>query len=87
MTKKEEKKVRLAAKALLKRLTEELPKVLVQDWYKDSQTRLAVRDEMGAVLDRFLPLKSYAKELFIEKRDKVFELALDLAINHLKWAA
>ena len=22
-----------------------------------------------------------------EKRDKVFELTLDLAINHLKWAA
>ena len=87
MTRSEEKKVRLAAKALLKRLTEEQPKVLVQDWYKDSQTRLAVRDEVGAVLDKYLPEESYGKELFIEKRDKVFELTLDLAINHQRWAA
>ncbi len=87
MTKAEEKAVRLAAKALLKRLTEESPKVLVQDWFKDSQTRLAVRDEVGAVLDQYLPEKSYGKVLFMQKRDKVFELTLDLAINQMKWAA
>lgn len=87
MTKEEDKKVRLAAKALLKRLTEESPKVLVQDWFKDSQTRLKVRDEVGAVLDRHLPEEGYEKALFAEKRDRVFELTLDLAINHLKWAA
>ena len=87
MTKEEEKKVRLASKALLKRLTEESPKVLVQDWYKDSQTRLSVRDELTTVLDEHLPEESYDKKLFEEKRDKVFELTLDLAINHRKWAA
>lgn len=87
MTKAEEKKVRLAAKALLKRLTEQQPKVLVQDWFKDSQTRLAVRDEVGSVLDEYLPDESYDRDLFAEKRDKVFELTLDLAINHRKWAA
>lgn len=87
MTKKDEKKVRLAAKALLKRLTEEKPKVLVQGWFKNSQTRLAVRDAVGEVLDNFLPENSYDKDLFIEKRDKVFELTLDLAINHQRWAA
>lgn len=87
MSQTEEKKVRLAAKALLKRLTEEKPKVLVQDWYKDSQTRLAVRDEVGAVLDTHLPEDSYDKDLFLQKRDRVFELTLDLAINHQRWAA
>ena len=87
MTKAEEQKVRLAAKALLKRLTEEAPRVLVQDWFKDMQTRLAVRDEVGKVLDMHLPEKSYNKDLFVEKRDQVFELTLDLAINHRKWAA
>jgi type I restriction enzyme R subunit len=87
MSKADEKKVRRAAKALLQRLTESKPKVLVQDWYKDSQTRLAVRDEVGAVLDKYLPEGSYDKALFIEKRDKVFELTLDLAINHQRWAA
>ncbi|MBD1399871.1 type I restriction endonuclease subunit R [Pelovirga terrestris] len=87
MTKTDEKKVRLAAKALLKRLIEEKPKVLVQDWYKDSQTRLSVRDEVGAVLDRYLPEDTYDKDLFTQKRDKVFELTLDLAINQQRWAA
>jgi type I restriction enzyme R subunit len=87
LSKADEKKVRLAAKALLKRLTEESPKVLVQDWYKDSQTRMAVRDQVGAVLDEHLPEESYDKALFIEKRDRVFELTLDLAINHQRWAA
>ena len=60
---------------------------LVQDWFKDSQTRLTVRDEVGAVLDAYLPEESYDKVLFVEKRDKIFELTLDLAINHRKWAA
>lgn len=87
MSKQDEQTVRLAAKALLSRLTEGQPNVLVQDWFKDSQTRLAVRDEVGAVLDAHLPEESYDKALFTEKRDKVFELTLDLAINHLKWAA
>lgn len=87
MSKDEEKTVRLAAKALLKRLTEESPKVLVQDWFKDSQTRLAVKDEVGEILNLHLPEESYDKALFTEKRDKIFELALDLAINHRKWAA
>ena len=87
MTKAEEKKVRLAARMLLKRLTEERPRVLVQDWYRDSQTRLVVRDEVGTVLDKYLPEDAYDKNLFIQKRDKVFELTLDLAINHQKWAA
>ena len=87
MTQAGEKKVRLAAKALLKRLTEEKPRVLVQGWYKDMQTRLAVRDEVGAVLDEHLPEEGYDKDLFIQKRDRVFELTLDLAINHQRWAA
>jgi len=61
--------------------------VLVQDWFKDSQTRLAVRDEVGKVLDLHLPEPGYDKDLFTQKRDQVFDLTLDLAINHRKWAA
>ncbi len=87
MTKSEEKKVRLASKALIEQLTATSPRVLVQDWFKDSQTRLLVRDELSKVLDSYLPEGSYAKDIFIEKRDQIFELTLDLAINHKKWAA
>ena len=39
------------------------------------------------MLDEYLPDDSYDKDLFTEKRDKIFELTLDLAINHRKWAA
>ncbi|MDO9134223.1 hypothetical protein [Hydrogenophaga sp.] len=39
LTKDEEQRVKLAAKHLLRRLVEEQPKVLVQDWYKDAQTQ------------------------------------------------
>jgi type I restriction enzyme, R subunit len=87
MTRDEEQRVRLAAKALLRRLTEDSLRVLVQDWFKDSQSRLAVRDEVGKVLDLHLPEPGYDKDLFTEKRDQVFELTLDLAIHHRKWAA
>jgi len=52
------------------------------------ETRIgSLSDEVGAVLDEYLPEDSYDKGLFIEKRDKVFELTLDLAINHQRWAA
>ena len=86
MTQAEEKKVRLAAKALLKRLLEEPPRVLVQDWFRDGQTRLIVRDAVGEVLHNNLP-ESYDRALFTEKRDSVFELVLDLAEHGSKWAA
>ncbi|MGD1901731.1 MAG: type I restriction endonuclease subunit R [Geitlerinemataceae cyanobacterium] len=87
MTQAEEQKVRLAAKVLLQRLTDEQPKVLVQDWYKDSQTRLSVRHQVATVLAEHLPKTAYTKEQFFETRDKVFDLTLDLAINSQKWAA
>tara|TARA_R110001592_G_scaffold343029_1_gene633170 strand:- start:10118 stop:13366 length:3249 start_codon:yes stop_codon:yes gene_type:complete len=87
MTSAEEKKVRLTAKTLIEQLTANFPRVLVQDWFKDRQTRLAVRDKVGKVLDELLPEEGYDKELFIQKRDQVFDLTLDLAINHQKWAA
>ena len=83
----EEKQVRMAAKTLIKQLTATSPRVLVQDWFKDRQTRLAVRDKVGEVLDSVLPEDGYEKELFVQKRDQIFDLTLDLAINHQKWAA
>ena len=43
MTGSETQKVKLAAKSLLHRLLEENPKVLVQDWFKDNQSRKIVR--------------------------------------------
>ena len=86
MTQEETRKVKLAAKPLLKRLREEQPKVLVQDWYKDTQTKERVRSAVAEVLDKNLP-ESYDRVLFSEKCDNVFYLMLDYASYHRKWAA
>jgi type I site-specific restriction-modification system R (restriction) subunit len=86
MTGEEKKKVKLAAKSLLHRLLEEHPKVLVQDWFKDSQTKLIVRSTVEQVLHTTLP-DSYDRLLFKEKCDTVFDMMLQYASSGRKWAA
>lgn len=86
MTQDETQRVKLAAKRLLKRLVEEHPKVLVQDWFKDNQTQKQVRSEIERVLDEGLP-ETYERALFKQKCDNVFELVVDYASRGRKWAA
>jgi len=86
MTKEEEKRVKLAAKALLHRLLDEHPTVLVQDWYRDSQSQARVRSAVEEVLDKTLP-NTYHKDLFQKKCNKVYELIYDYASKGQKWAA
>jgi type I restriction enzyme R subunit len=86
MTKDETQKVRLAAKALLHRLREEAPPVLVQDWFKDVQSQKVVRSAVETVLDSQLP-NTYDRILFRKKCDDVLEMILDYASHGLKWAA
>lgn len=86
MTQDETQRVKLAAKRLLKRLVEEHPKVLVQDWFKDNQTQRQVRSEIERVLDEGLP-DSYERTLFKQKCDNVFDLVVDYASRGRKWAA
>jgi len=85
LTKDEEQKVKLAAKHLITRLLDEHPKVLVQDWWKDSQTQGKVKAAVEQVLDADLP-DSYNRILFKEKSDNVFNLIVDFASNGRKWA-
>ena len=87
MTQAETQKVKLAAKALLHRLRDEPPKVLVQDWYRTDQTRRIVRSAVAEVLDRELPQESYDRVLFQTKCDNVFHLVLDHAAQGRQWAA
>jgi type I restriction enzyme, R subunit len=86
MTNAEEQAVKLAAKALLNRLLKEQPVVLIQDWWKDGQTKQSVKDAIDEVLDRKLP-ETYDRVLFSEKREKVFNLVEDFARQGRKWAA
>jgi len=86
MTQDETQKVKLAAKSLLHRLLQEYPKVLVQDWYKNAQTKRVVRSAVEQVLDNNLP-ESYDRVLFREKCDDVFYRIVDYASQGRKWAA
>jgi type I restriction enzyme R subunit len=86
MTKDETQKVKLAAKALLHRLREEAPPVLIQDWFKDQQSRKVVRSAVEDVLDKNLP-NTYDRVLFRRKCDDVLDMMLDYANHGLKWAA
>jgi type I restriction enzyme R subunit len=86
MTKGETQKIQLAAKSLLHRLLEESPKVLVQDWFKDSQTKRKVQSAVEEVLHAHLP-ESYDRVVFKEKCDNVFDLMLNYAMQGIKWAA
>jgi len=86
MTKDEMQKVKLAAKSLLQRLTSGRPRVLVQDWYKDSQSKEKMKSAVEEVLDKTLP-DSYDKQLFQNKRDNVYDLIVEYSIRKVKWAA
>ena len=86
MTQDETQKVKLAAKSLLQRLTSKRPRILVQDWYKDSQSQEKLKAAVEEVLDQTLP-ESYDKQLFQNKRDNVYELIYEYSIRKVKWAA
>lgn len=52
--------------------------MLVQDWFKDSQSRNRVKAAIEKVLDGELP-ESYGKELFRQKSSQIFELVYNYA--------
>ncbi len=85
MTKDEEQKVKLAAKSLLHRLREEKPRVLVQDWHLDSQSKKRVNSVVEKVLHGNLP-KSYDRRIFKEKCDLVLGAMVDYANRGRKYA-
>ncbi|MBW8843748.1 MAG: type I restriction endonuclease subunit R [Burkholderiales bacterium] len=86
LTQDETQRVKLAAKHLLKRLVEEQPKVLIQNWHQSGQTQKQVRAEIERVLNEDLP-DSYDRTTFKQKCDNVYDLAVEYAIRGKKWAA
>ena len=78
--------MKLAAKSLLRRILRAHPKVLIQDWYKDAQSRAQVKSTVEKVLHETLP-DSYDRVIFHAKCDNVFELIYDYASKGEKWAA
>ncbi|MEO6751716.1 MAG: hypothetical protein ABIP85_08055 [Chthoniobacteraceae bacterium] len=86
MTKAEEQRVKLASRALLKRLKMGTPKIPVQEWFKDSQSKEPVQPAVKEVLNEPLP-KTHDRAVFNEKCKSVFDLMIDCASDGRKWAA
>ncbi len=86
LTKTEEQKVKLAAKQLIKRLKEEEPRVLIQDWYKNSKSRERVLSRIEETLDKTLP-DSYNRNIFKSKLNETYNLVYNYAQQGRKWVA
>lgn len=84
LTSVEQIEVKNTAKCLWHRLREEQPRLLIQDWFQDSQSKIRVKLAIEVILDQGLP-PSYSEEIFRKIRDKVFGVILDYASRGVKW--
>ena len=86
LTKAEEQKVKLSAKNLFKKLTEEKQGLLVVDWYKDEQPRAKVKAAIELSLDKDLP-DSYDKDSFRSKAELLLNHFIDMAVQGYGWVS
>jgi len=82
ITKAEEVALKNAAQMLLKRLREEKPVVLVQNWEKDQQSQVRVKTAIEEVLDKNIP-ETYDRLTFKQVRDRIYNLIFEKAVNGL----
>lgn len=84
LTKAEEQSVKLAAKSIYSKLTEEKSDLFVVDWYKDEQPKLKVKQVIEQVLDEGLP-DCYDKEIFAVKTNLLLNHFVDMTVQHYGW--
>ena len=84
LTKAEEQKVKLSAKNLYKKLSENKKNLFMIDWYKDEQPKAKVKDVIVESLDADLP-ESYDKEVFVVKTDLLLSHFIDMAVQGYGW--
>ena len=86
LTKEEEQMVKLSAKNLFKKLTEEKSELMVVDWYRDEQPRAKVKSAIEESLNADLP-KSYDKETFDAKVNLLLVHFIDMAVQDYGWVS
>lgn len=84
LTKAEEQKVKLSAKNLYKKLTENKQSLFMIDWYKDEQPKGRVIKIIKDSLDADLP-ESYDKVSFNSKVDLLINHFVDMAVQGYGW--
>lgn len=76
--------LKLAAKNLYKKLSEEKNKVMFVDWYKDEQPRQKVMAIIKVSLNNDLP-ESYDREVFATKTNLLMDHFIDMAVQGYGW--
>ena len=84
LTKADEQKVKLAAKNLYKKLTEEKATLMVVDWYKDDQPTERVKNAIKESLNIDLP-ECYDKDSFNAKTILLLNHFIDMAVQGYGW--
>ena len=84
LTKSEEKKVKLSAKKLYKKLVDNRSSLLVVDWYKDEQPFAKLKHEVELSLNDNLP-ESYDKTSFDSKVSLLMNHFVDMAVQGYGW--
>ena len=80
----DEQKVKLSAKNLFKKLSENRKNLLVVDWYKDDQPKERVKSAVADSLNEDLP-ESYDKDSFQSKIDLLMNHFIDMAVQGYGW--
>lgn len=80
----DEKKVKLSAKNLFKKLNENRKELLVVDWYKDEQPKARVKSAIEISLNDDLP-DSYDFDSFKSKIDLLMNHFVDMAVQGYGW--
>lgn len=80
----DEQKVKLSAKNLFKKLSENRKDLLVVDWYKDEQPKAKVKSAIEVSLNEDLP-ESYDSESFRSKIELLMNHFIDMAVQGYGW--
>lgn len=80
----DEQKVKLSAKNLVKKLTDNKNDLLVVDWYKDDKPKARVKSTVERSLNADLP-DSYDAESFRSKIDLLMNHFVDMAVQGYGW--
>lgn len=80
----DEQKVKLSAKNLFKKLSDNRKDLLVVDWYKDAQPTAKVKSAIEASLNEDLP-ESYDVDSFRSKIDLLMNHFIDMAVQGYGW--
>lgn len=82
----DEQKVKLSAKHLYKKLSDNRKDLLVVDWYKDEQPKARVKSAIEVSLNEDLP-ESYDVASFRSKIDLLMNHFIDMAVQGYGWIA